>query len=51
MTPEQGRALDRRLTVPPYDCDEDGHAWQWLDQDEDGTNYYRCRQCGEECEG
>ena len=50
MNQQQGRALDHYLTMPPADCEEDGHDWHRLGQDEEGTTYYRCRRCGEECD-
>lgn len=51
MNQQEGRALDHYLTTPPSDCKEDGCDWKWIGQDEDGRNYYKCRRCGEECEG
>jgi len=47
---EQGKALDRKLTTPPWDCEEDGHVWQYLGTDPDGCSYFRCRRCGKETE-
>lgn len=48
MTREEGEALDHYLTTPPWDCEEDGHKWKYLGQDEYDTSYYKCVVCGEE---
>lgn len=51
MTPEQGRALDRQLTTPPRDCDEEGHDWHFIGYEAgEARPYYRCRRCGQESE-
>lgn len=48
MNQQQKDALERRLTTPPSDCEEDGHLWQFLGRDEEGFAYHKCRRCGQE---
>lgn len=48
MNSKQRQQLDHQLTTPPSDCDDDGHSWKRLGQDEDGCTYYKCRRCGRE---
>lgn len=50
MTPEQGAALDRQLTTPPSDCEEEGHNWHYLGQTFYGQANYICRRCRQESE-
>ncbi|WP_288081586.1 hypothetical protein [Pseudomonas sp.] len=50
MAPKQAEALDHKLTTPPRSCDEDGHSWRHIGRDGDGTDYYKCRHCGQENE-
>lgn len=39
-----------RLIEPPRTC-EDGHDWIFTGYDADDRPTYKCRRCGEECEG
>ncbi len=48
MKPEQREELDRQLTTPPHDCEDDGHSWRFLGRDSEGSPYYKCRKCGQE---
>lgn len=50
MNAEQREELDRQLTTPPHDCEEDGHDLQYLGSNSEGDSYYRCRRCGMEGE-
>lgn len=33
-----------------WDCEDDGHDYKLLSCTEDGSAFYKCLECGEECE-